>query len=126
MLDRRTAILLQRINELCADGGYKILETEELLSAFSPELAQSEEGLDGMLSHLKENEYISLKYADTVRGVYCLSPLPSGRLYAEKVLQKRMEKVKNFQKTLLVNFLGSFLGALLGAGMVALFTAFWG
>lgn len=122
MLDERTAFLLRRINELCSDGNYKVLEREDLLSAF-PDYLREEEGLDGMLSYLKEHEYVDIRYADGERGIYCLYPLPPGRLYAEKVNEKRAEREKNFKKNLLVTFLGAFAGALLGAGTVALFAA---
>lgn len=126
MLDKRTAFLLQKINLLCADGGYKILEKEELLSAFPAYLSQSEEGLDGMISYLKEHEYVDVKYADGNKGVYCLTPMPAGRLYAEKNFEKRAETARNFNKVLLATFLAAFAGASLGAGMVALLSAFIG
>ena len=124
MLDRRTAVLLQKINLLCVDGNYKILEKEELLSAFPSYLPQGEEGLDGMLKYLQEHEYIDVRYADKERGVYCLYPLPAGRLYAEKVSQKKAETANGIKKILLVTFFGAFAGATFGAGMVALFFAF--
>lgn len=126
MLDRRTAFLLRRINELCADGNYKVVEKEDLLSAFPAYEQKGEEGLDGMLSYLKEHEYVDIRYADKERGIYCLYPLPPGRLYAEKMNEKREEAEKNIKKELLVTFFGAFAGALLGAGMVALFAAFLG
>lgn len=124
LLDGRTAFLLQRINELCADGNYKVVEKEDLISAFPDSHMQGEEGLDGMLTYLQEHEYVDIKYADRERGVYCLYPLPPGRLYAEKIYEKRREEGKNFKKVWLATFFGAFAGALLGTGMVALLAVF--
>ncbi|MBQ9081692.1 MAG: hypothetical protein IJY26_03555 [Clostridia bacterium] len=126
MLDKRTAFLLQKINVLCADGNYKILEKDELLSAFPDHLAQSEEGLDGMLAYLQEHEYVDIKYADKERGVYCLYPLPAGRLYHEKTSERRAEAVSSFKKFLFTAFFAAFLGAFFGAGIVAVLTAIMG
>lgn len=126
MLDSRTALLLRKINSLCADDNYKITDKEELLGVFPPALAPSAEGLDDMLSYLKENSYIDIRYADRLRGVYCLHPLPAGRFYAEKESEERAEAAENFRKMMLAALIGSFTGALLGAGMVAALTALIG
>jgi hypothetical protein len=118
MLDGRTAVLLQKINEWCADGKYKVLEREDFLSAF-PAYLQEEEGVDGMLSYLAEHEYIDIQYSDRERGVYCLYPLPAGRLYAERIHESLEEKRSALRKNLLVSFLGGLAGALVGSGVVA-------
>ncbi|MBR7099636.1 MAG: hypothetical protein IKC91_00570 [Clostridia bacterium] len=123
MLDRRTALLLQKINLLCVDGSYKILEKDELLSAFPAYLPQGEEGLAAMLQYLKEHEYIDVRYADKERGVYCLYPLPAGRLYAESVTNEQAKEARELKRILLAAFLSAFVGSTLGAGMVALFFA---
>ncbi len=124
MLDSRTALLLRHINALCADDNYKIVEKTELLGAFPAALAPSAAGLDGMLEYLKENGYVDVRYADRQRGVYCLLPLPAGRLYAEQALLRRAESAAQFRKILLASLGGSFAGALLGAGMAAALIAF--
>ncbi len=123
MLDSRTALLLQRINSLCADENYKIVDKDELSGAFPASLVPTAAGLDGMLEYLKENAYVDVRYADRQRGVYCLLPLPAGRLYSEKEQEKRAEATGNFRKLLLASLVGSFAGALLGAGMAAVFIA---
>ena len=35
MLDERTGILLHKLNELCAGGGFRIVEEDELISYFT-------------------------------------------------------------------------------------------
>jgi hypothetical protein len=123
MLDGRTAVLLQKINEWCADGKYKVLEREDFLSAF-PAYLQEEEGVDGMLSYLAEHEYIDIRYSDRERGVYCLYPLPAGRLYAERIRDDLQTERSALRKNLLVSFLGGLAGALIGSGVVAV-VALW-
>lgn len=130
MLDARTALLLEKINSLCAENTYKIADREELLGAFSPALAPSSEGLDEMLSCLQENGYIDIRYADKSRGVYCLQSLPAGKVYSENAAASRAEAAEKFRKTLVASFFASFVaafaGASLGAGMVAVLTALIG
>ncbi len=126
MLDGRTAILLNRINELCRDGNYKVIERGELLSAFPAYLSQGAEGLDGLLSYLAEHEYIDVKYADREGGVYCLYPLPAGRLFVEKQEAQAREKEKNLVRFFLSALAGGLLGGAFGSGMVALFSLIGG
>lgn len=114
MLDKRTGALLFQINALCKEGGYKIIEERELLSRQSGS-AEDKECLSRTLSYLKERGYIDIRYAE--EGVYCLCPLPDGRLYFENVLRERSEDSRRrrsmFALTLAGAFVGSFVGALL-------------
>lgn len=121
MLDGRGEILLNRINELCRDGHYKVVERADLLSAFPFTLGQGTEGLDGLLDHLVDRGYIDVRYADRESGVYCLHPLPSGRMYVEGMRAEEREKKKKF----LFFCLAAWLGGAFGSGMVALFAAIW-
>ena len=107
MPDKRTHHLLMHINALCADGSYKIVEKNELLSCFPAKLGTDDKGLENMLRYLK------VKYAQD--GVYCLSPLPEGRMYEEQVRQGREEGLRRRVSVLLLTALGAFLGAFLGA-----------
>lgn len=120
MPDRRTAILLQRINDLCAEGKYEVIERAELLFP-----GEEDKVLDNMLDYLKKNEYVDVQYADPERGVYCLYPLPSGRSYAEKMESSRLEKRRNVRQTIWITVLSSAAGAALGAGAIALLSALW-
>jgi hypothetical protein len=117
MLDGRTAVLLQKINEWCEDGKYKVLERADFLAAFP--VYQEEEGVDGMLSYLAEHEYIDIRYSDQERGIYCLYPLPAGRSYAERLQDEQQNERSTLRKNLLVSFLGGLAGALIGSGTVA-------
>ena len=122
MLDERTRILLDKINELCKEGGFKIIEENELLSCF-PASAKVDGGeLKRILQYLEERRYIELKYAE--EGVYCLCPLPEGRLYFENALQKRYEGARRRREILCLTALGAFSGGFLGSLLVYMISLF--
>lgn len=116
MLDTRTSCLLRKINLLCGDGGFKIAEEEELLSCFPQETNVGAEELNRILRYLEERRYIDVQYADG--GVYCLCPLPEGRLYFETEREALLETGRRRREGFLSAFFGSFAGALLGALVV--------
>ena len=120
MLDKRTTALLAKINELCAEGSYKIVEKDELLACFPERLHVDEDGLKQMISYLEEHRYIDIRYAED--GVYCLCPLPEGRLYFEDLREEKGAAGRKRRDTVLLTVLGAFLGAFLGSVCVWLIT----
>ena len=118
MLDKRSHLLLSRIVELCADGRYKIVEERDLLACFPQKYGTDGEGLAHILRFLREHGYIDVKYAE--EGVYCLSPLPEGRMYDERVKRERGESLKRRTYLFIFTLIGAFLGAFAGAGLAAL------
>lgn len=118
MLDERTSVLLEKINELCGGSGYKIAEEDELLSCFPARIKADGEELSRILGYLEERRYIDVKFAEA--GVYCLCPLPEGRLYFEKLREERFEGTRRRRETFLLSLVGAFLGGLLGAAIVGL------
>ena len=121
-MDKRTHLLLDTVSALCADGSFKIIEEDELLACFPPKLPVDRTGLGEMLGYLRENGYIDMRYAE--EGVYCLTVLPAGRIYAERERAARTEH----KRRLFGNFLMTALGALLGGFLGALFASLlsWG
>ena len=113
MLDKRTSLLLAKINELCAEGSYKIVEKDELLACFPERLQVDEDGLKQMISFLEEHRYIDVRYAEG--GVYCVCPLPEGRLYFENLREEKGAKGRSRRDTVLLTVLGAFLGAFIGS-----------
>lgn len=113
MLDKRTSLLLETINTLCSEGSYKIVEESELLSCFP---LKSGDDLKEMLRYLAERGYVDVRYAE--EGVYCLCPLPEGRLYAEEVKREQTDDFRRRRETVLFTALGAFLGAFLGSAAV--------
>ncbi len=110
MLSEGESALLEKINELCKEGGFKIAEEGELLSCFSKGGQKGE--LQRLLGDLEQRNYIEVKYAE--EGVYCLRPLPEGRLYFEKLNEARREGMRRRGETFALSALGGFSGALLG------------
>lgn len=121
MLDKRTHLLLSRIVLLCADGSYRVVEEKDLLSCFPERVKTDGEGLFHMLRYLREHGYIDVKYAE--EGVYCLSPLPEGRMYDERMRRERSEGVKRRAFLFVCTLLGAFAGAFAGAGLAVLLLA---
>ena len=121
MLDKRTSLLLEKINELCKEGSYKIVEESELLSCFPIQMKADADGVRQSLRYLFAHKYIDIRYEED--GVYCLCPLPEGRQYFENERALRWDSVRRRRDTLLFTALGAFLGGLLGSLAVWL-TAF--
>lgn len=122
MLDKRTAATLFVINGECADGAYKVIEAEELIAKLPSKLATEADGLKQTLKYLKEREYIDIKYSDN--DVYCLFPLPKGRLYFENENAKTAEAHTHFRQFLFTAFLGAMAGAIIGSIITALVVRF--
>lgn len=114
MLDERGSALLEKINGICCGSGFKIFEEEDLLSSFSGGLQQEE--LKSLLCDLEEKRYIEIRYAED--GVYCLRPLPEGKLYFEALRRQRREGVRRRTDAFFLSALGGFLGSLAGAFLV--------
>lgn len=122
ILDERTSRLLEKINELCGEGGYKIAEKEELLSCFPACRSVDDEELGRILRYLEERRLIDIKYAD--EGVYCVCPLPEGRLYFENARERLTEGARRKRELFLTTLFASFLGAVLGGVIVCLVALF--
>ncbi len=113
MLDRRTGLLLEKLNALCARAAFCIVEEGELLFA-----GEDGESVKGMLGFLQDRGYLELGYAEG--GEYCVRILPEGRLYFERAAAERREERRRNRRETLCGFFGALLGALLGGGIVAL------
>lgn len=116
MLDKRTEKMLSIINTQCEEGSYKILEIDELLSLLPSKYHLDREGLKDIINYLCEREYIKSKYFD--EKVYCISPLPKGRLYHENAVLEIKNKF-SYKKLVFAAFLGSVFGGILGAAFYA-------
>lgn len=124
MLDTLSTKLLEKLNEICYDGNYKVLSKEEVISFLSM-YNVDENSLDNIVKHLETREFINVKYNND--GVYCLALMPKGRLLDEKSKQDKLEKKKNkkiFTYLILASTFASFAGASLS---IILFKfVFWG
>ena len=122
MPDVRSGMLLHKLNELCRDGGFRIVEEDELLSCFSEKYGADSEDVRTMIEFLRAEGYLDVQYAE--EGVYCVRPLPEGRRYTERRFQQQCEEVRRRRLLLWCTASGSFLGSLLGAFAVLLVSLF--
>ena len=112
MLDKQTSILLANLNSICQDGSYKVIEKKDLINLNSKKNKLDEDSLKAMIDHLKERDYLSIKYSDD--KVYCLSVLPKGRLFDEKSKELAKEKRK-YNKLIIVTLSLSSIASFVGA-----------
>jgi hypothetical protein len=76
-----------------------------------------------MMEYLKVREYIKCKYSDD--KVYCVAPLPKGRLYHENALIEQKNRF-SYKRLVFTAFLGSVLGGALGAAIHAIVIKIFG
>ncbi len=110
-LDERTGTLLERLETLCAGGGYHIFEEADLVPYFSAE------EVGETLSYLADCRCVDVRYAEN--GTYCIRLLPAGRAYASHARERAREGRLRLKRTALFAFFGSFAGGFLGALLVA-------
>ncbi len=122
MLDTRTAALLAHLNGLCREGKYEVVEADELLSCFPPKAGMDRENLQKTLAYLSENGYVDIRYEED--GLYCLCPLPAGRLYTEHARAAKRDAFRRRRDTVLLAAAGAFVGGFLGA-LLAWGVALW-
>ena len=108
MLDKQNIKILKKLQKLCPDGSYKVFDLSELISLFNV----SKDALDNDLKHLKDNEYIDIKYADD--NVICLCLLPKSRQLEEQESAKSYSHL-NIMKVMLIAGIFSGIMAFLGA-----------
>ncbi len=108
MLDERTLALLDIINYECADGGYKVFFTKDLLSSFPKHFSVQEEVLFECIETLANHQYISVKYQD--QKEICLTSLAKGRVEMENRLDAKIENLEYNKRHLFFSFLGGLLG----------------
>ena len=108
MLDKQNYKIISKLQKLCPDGSYKVFDIEELCSLFN----LNKDALDNDFKHLKDNEFIDIKYSDD--NVICLCLLPKSRQLEEQEKIKKYSYV-NIMKVLLISGIFSGLMAFLGA-----------
>lgn len=111
MLDKKTDAVLELLNQK-AGNSYKVLNKTQLLEELPKRLEIDMQGLLGIITFLKENEYVDVKYQD--KEEICISTTVKAESYVEgekNITQKA--KITNGQVGLLI--LGVFLAAFFGA-----------
>ena len=109
-LDERADALLGRLEALCADGGYHILEQSELPC--------SAEETGETLAYLAGQRCVEVRYAEG--GTYCLRLLPAGRAYVSRARERARLERRRLGRMAAVSFAGAFAGGLLSAAVALL------
>lgn len=112
MLDKRSFALLDVINNICLNSGYKVIEFKTLVDKMPKGFGIDEDGVRECIVALSEREYVSVKYEDDKE--ICLSPLPKGRLVFETKTEEELLTKRNKRKY----FCSAFFGAVFGGGIV--------
>lgn len=113
MLDKKTDAVLRLLVEEAGES-YKVLSKSQLLAQLPTRLRVDEQALSGILSFLKDNEYLDVKYQD--KDEICLAATVKATNYKEN--EKNLIQRANIsvgQVILLITgvFLAAFLGALI-------------
>lgn len=111
MLDKKSDAVLELLIKK-AGKTYKVLNKNQLLDELPKKLRIDMQSLLGIITFLKENEYVDVKYQD--KEEICITTTVKAESYNEgekNITQKA--QITNAQVGLL--FLGVFLAAFLGA-----------
>ena len=118
MLDAKSQSVLKILIKECKEGGYKIVETSDIISAMPERFKVDEKGLKNILTFLEHSDCISIKYDD--EGIYCLCVMPYGFKMIESSGQKRKAIslpfwifAAIFALALVASFVGSLLANLI-------------
>lgn len=113
MLDSRSNLVLKILQKECKNGGYKIIDKNDVISAMPSKFRCDFDELDHITSYLERQDLISIKYDDD--NVYCLCVLPS---INEVFEEEKIVKKKNLSFLIpifcfLLSFLGAFVGGII-------------
>ena len=111
MLDKKTDAVLQLLVEKCGTT-YKVLNKNQLVSDLPQKLGVDVQSLLAIVTFLKENEYVDVKYQDKDEICICTTVKAESYNEGEKNIEQKA-KITNGQVGLL--FFGVFLAALLGS-----------
>lgn len=117
MLDTKTNLVLKIIQRECKNGGYKIVDKNDIISALPNKFRCDIDELDHITSYLERQDYISIKYDDDI--VYCLCILPTANeILSKNGKSERKNKPYSWFWVFLLAFLGSFLGCFIASLLV--------
>ena len=121
MLDKKSDAVLKLLVENVG-ANYKVINKGQLLAQLPSKLHLDAHGLQGIITFLKEDEYIDVKYQD--KDEICLSTTVKAASYNENeknVIQRTSISSMQISILALCAFLASFAGALLAVLIGKLF-----
>lgn len=112
MLDRKTDAVLRLLIDSVGEN-YKVVNKNQLLSELPARLRMDISELSRILTFLKENDYVDVKYQD--KEEICLATTVKAESYKENdknIVQKANMPAKQIVLLIVGAFLAAFLGAL--------------
>lgn len=121
MLDKKTDAVLQLVASK-ANTGYKVLNKQQLIDELPAKLDVDAQNFAAIISFLKENEYVDVKYQDKDEICICTTVKTESYIDGEKEMPQKT-KITNGQLGFLLTamFLASFFGALIATLIGKLF-----
>ena len=80
MLDKKTDAVLELLTNKCGNS-YKVLEKKQIVAELPKKLNVDVQGLAAIITFLKENEYVDVKYQD--KDEICIACTVKAESYAE-------------------------------------------
>ncbi len=111
MLDKKMTAVLKMLSEKVGYG-YKVVKKQSLLDALPKRLKINDDTFNSILTYLKQNDYVVVKYQD--KEDMCLTLTVKAESYLEGEQEVAVKsKIATGQAAAL--FIGVFLAAFLGA-----------
>ncbi len=111
MLDKKMTAVLKMLSEKVGYG-YKVVKKQSLLDALPKRLKINDDTFNSILTYLKQNDYVVVKYQD--KEDVCLTLTVKAESYLEGEQEVAVKsKIATGQAAAL--FIGVFLAAFLGA-----------
>ena len=121
MLDKKTDAVLELLTQK-AGSSYKVLNKQQILDDLSPKLKIDLQTLLGIITFLKENEYVDVKYQDKEEICICTTVKAESYSEGEKNIMQKAKITKGQLSLLLLGvFLAAFLGTLVATIIGKLF-----
>ena len=112
MLDKKTDAVLELLTQK-AGNSYKVLNKKQLLDELPAKYKIDSQSLLGIVTFLKENEYVDVKYQDKDEICICTTVKAESYAEGEKNITQKAKITKGQLGLLLFGvFLAAFLGAL--------------
>ncbi len=112
MLDTRSrAVLTYLLNE-CSDGGYHVVESEDIKNSLPKNEKVDNVGIINSIIHLENQNYVSVKYKDDKKCCVAVLPYALDVIQTETLQKQRAKKyVKMGSMLYLLVFVFAFLGS---------------
>ncbi len=111
MLDKKSILVLKALNKLQDSSAYKVVTTDEIISALTSKTGFDLEGVKQIVSYLEKQEFLNIKFSE--ENTYCYSLLPKARIYLEQEATKPKSKKNKPILTFILTILASFIGTML-------------